>query len=158
MTSPHTRAQAAATIADLERRVAALDADAAPLRKQLANLDSTAARFRNTLAEARAELARCEEAPRVSDHAVIRYLERHHGFCFEAVRSALLTPAVIAAIDAGAESVRRGGGVLKIKGRCVTTFVAPGTAGPDNIPKQDAETIGLFSGAIGGNDCAANRR
>lgn len=41
--------------------------------------------------------------PKVSDHAVLRYLERSIGLDVDAVREAILTPFVRAAIEAGAE-------------------------------------------------------
>lgn len=61
-------------------------------------------------------------APRVSDHAVLRYLERASGMDFAAVRHKLLTPNVVAAMKAGARAVKVDGGRLIIKDDTVVTF------------------------------------
>lgn len=69
------------------------------------------------------ELNGIQKAPRVSDHAVIRYLERKHGFSFEEVRDGLLTQTVKQAMEVGASAVKVDGMTLKIRGNCVTTVV-----------------------------------
>lgn len=43
--------------------------------------------------------------PHVSDHAVLRYLERHYNFDVEGIRKEILTPERIASIKAGATSI-----------------------------------------------------
>ncbi len=43
--------------------------------------------------------------PHVTDHAVVRWLERHLGYDIEAVRRAILTPDREAAIRCGATSI-----------------------------------------------------
>ena len=67
------------------------------------------------------EMQALSKKPRVSDHAVVRFLEREYGFDFEAVRESLLTDTVIAAMDAGATSVKANGVTLRLKGKCVAT-------------------------------------
>lgn len=108
---------------DLDRRIDALVNDAKPIREQIGNID----RHLNTLRAERGEIAKrlaeMSEKPRISDHAVIRYLERKYGFDFEAIRAEMLTDPVRRAIDAGAEGVKFNGGVFKIKGRTVTTYM-----------------------------------
>jgi predicted nuclease with TOPRIM domain len=108
---------------DLERRIDALTADSAPIREQLANLDRQRDKLRNELAGVKQRIAALSEKPRVSDHAVIRYLERRFDFDFEHVRQELLTPTVLAAMDSGIEGVKALGGTLKLKGRTVVTYV-----------------------------------
>lgn len=61
--------------------------------------------------------------PRVSDHAVIRYLERKAGFTFDDVREKILTPDVIASIESGAITHSFDGMELKIRDKCVTTII-----------------------------------
>lgn len=48
-------------------------------------------------------------APRVSDHAIIRYLERKYGFTFEEVRKEILTEDRVSMIKAGAKSITHDG-------------------------------------------------
>ena len=43
--------------------------------------------------------------PKVSDHAVIRYLERRYNVDIEAIKDEMLTPQVCTAIRAGAEAI-----------------------------------------------------
>lgn len=59
----------------------------------------------------------------ISDHAVIRYLERCYGFDFEEVRDEIVTPAVRAAGNMGAACVKVAAGTFKITGRTITTFI-----------------------------------
>lgn len=110
-------------IEDLDARIEALSADAKPIREQISNIDRQLAKLRAERAEHATKLVEMKAKPRVSDHAVLRYLERKYGFTFEDVRSELLTPFVLQAMDVGAESVRMNGGTLKLKGRTVVTYV-----------------------------------
>lgn len=108
---------------DLENRIAALTSEADPIRIQLANLDRQRDKLRHQLKKVKNLITAVSEKPRVSDHAVIRYLERRYGFSFDDVRDELLTPVVVAAIDAGVDGVKMNGGILKIKGRTVVTYI-----------------------------------
>ena len=58
----------------------------------------------------------------VTDHALIRYLERHHGFDLDKYRRELMTKTVREAIRAGATSVKMKGGTLVLRGSTVVTF------------------------------------
>ena len=108
---------------DLDARIAALTSDAKPVREQVANMDRQLSKLRAEREEVAAKLRDMSAKPRVSDHAVIRYLERKYGFTFEDIRKELLTDAVRQAMDAGADGIRMNGGVLKIRGRTVVTYV-----------------------------------
>lgn len=108
---------------DLEARIDALSSESSPIRTQLANLDRQRDKLRNELASVKERIAEMSAKARISDHAVLRYLERKYGFDFENVRGEMLTPYVVAAMDAGVEGVKMNGGTLKIKGRTVTTYI-----------------------------------
>lgn len=69
------------------------------------------------------EVAKEAAEPRVSDHAVIRYLERKHGFDFDGVRAEILTPDRVAAIRAGATSIRHDGIKFVVKDGVIVTTV-----------------------------------
>lgn len=107
---------------DIERRIEALVEESRPLREQTSNIDRTKNALNAELAEVKLRLRVLTEAPSVSDHAVIRYLERKHGFCFEDIRSEMLTDTVVAAMRSGVESVKALGGTMVIKGMKVVTF------------------------------------
>lgn len=62
--------------------------------------------------------------PVISDHAVIRYLERQHDFDFRKLKESLLTNAVKLGIRMGARSVKCDGGKFMIRGNKVTTFIS----------------------------------
>lgn len=61
--------------------------------------------------------------PVVTDHALIRYIERVLGYDLEAVKALILTPDRIKMIEAGAMDIRGDGYVLKIKNGTVITVI-----------------------------------
>jgi len=69
------------------------------------------------------KLAIANTKPRVSDHAVIRYLERIHGFNFEDQRKELLSNEVIEAMKVGVKTIKRDGYSLVLKGNVVVTIL-----------------------------------
>lgn len=61
--------------------------------------------------------------PQISDHAVIRFLERKYNFEFESLKAELLTETMKLAIRMGAASVKSNGGRFMIRGHKATTFI-----------------------------------
>ena len=59
----------------------------------------------------------------VTDHALIRYLERKHGFVFDDYRAEILTDTVKQAIELGATSIKVGGIDMKVSNKKITTVV-----------------------------------
>lgn len=109
---------------DLERRVAALVADKKPLQKQLSNINRTIGQLNAKRSELNDEARILNQKPKVSDHAVVRYLERKHGFDFETVRKDMLTDTVRTAMISGCDGATYDGGVVKIKDKTIVTFVS----------------------------------
>jgi len=66
-------------------------------------------------------MAKSRKPPQVSDHAVLRYLQRVKGLDVDAVREEILTPAVHAAIRAGATRVSVEGVEFVVSDGVVTT-------------------------------------
>jgi hypothetical protein len=59
---------------------------------------------------------------RVTDHAVLRFLERHHGINVEAIRGMLNVPGIDIAAGFGCATVKLGDGSrLKLKGDVACT-------------------------------------
>ena len=58
---------------------------------------------------------------RVTDHAVMRYLERVKGVDFGEIRKQIMTDELARAIAAGAQTVKIGNAVYTIKNQCVIT-------------------------------------
>lgn len=63
---------------------------------------------------------------RVSEHAVLRYLERVKGIDLNAIRAEMATPAVIAAISAGARSFIAPTHTIVIEGKTIITVLDAG--------------------------------
>ncbi len=61
--------------------------------------------------------------PTVSDHALIRYMERVLGFDIEKLREEILTPDIEAAINFGAAKVKIKGIEFRISQKTITTVV-----------------------------------
>jgi len=59
----------------------------------------------------------------VSDHAVLRYLERRYKTDVEAIRQEILTPCRVAAIKAGASQITVAGLTFKISDGVITTIL-----------------------------------
>ncbi len=61
----------------------------------------------------------------ITDHAIIRYLERVKGFNIEAIKREMMSPGVEVAVEFGCETVRLGNGArLKLRGSVVQTVLA----------------------------------
>lgn len=56
-----------------------------------------------------AKIRICEKAPKVSDHAVLRYLERHKNIDIDGIRNDLLTKDVKAAMKLGVKNYKTSG-------------------------------------------------
>jgi hypothetical protein len=58
----------------------------------------------------------------VTDHAVLRYLERHHGIDVEAIRTSMNVHGIDVAAEFGCATVKLGNGVrLKLRGDVACT-------------------------------------
>jgi hypothetical protein len=67
--------------------------------------------------------AEAERQPAISDHALLRYMERKMGFDIEALKGQLLTKERIAAINAGASKIKVDGVEFCIRNKVITTVV-----------------------------------
>ena len=59
----------------------------------------------------------------VTDHAVLRFLQRHHGVDVEGIRKALTVGAIDKAAAFGCGSIKLGKGHLRLTGNIVSTYV-----------------------------------
>lgn len=59
----------------------------------------------------------------VSDHALIRYLERKYGFNFQQYRDEILTPDRVSAIQAGAQTITANGIKMKVDKNTIVTVL-----------------------------------
>lgn len=134
-----TRAELEIERADLTGKLGTITADIASIKAEMAarlgSVEGEAQRIRSRLGQIDTELRRREAndamVPTISDHALLRYIERIHGVDVEAMKAALLTDTVVLAIKSGATAVNSPAGTMVIKGSTVVTFL-----GPDMRPKR----------------------
>lgn len=63
------------------------------------------------------------ENPTLSDHALVRYLERAKGFDLNVFREEVLTKENISAINAGAQTIKVNGVKFKVSGKVIVTTI-----------------------------------
>ena len=61
--------------------------------------------------------------PKVSDHAVLRYLQRKYNLDIEGLRKEILSDAVIGAINAGANAISVNNIRFTVKNKVITTSI-----------------------------------
>ena len=109
-------------IASIQQQLDKVAFASKPVRDQLSQLDKESARLKAERKRLEELLDAITDGIEVSDHALVRYLERRLGHDFDAIRKEMITPGVRAAVNVGAEGVKAHGGTFKIKGRTITTF------------------------------------
>jgi len=117
--SPHNR------LAEIEARLFELAEEAKILRGQIGANDKERAILVAEKKSIEDHIRESHEQVIVSDHAVVRYLERKYGFDVDEVRREILTPQVKNAVNVGAAGIKVHGGTFKIAGRTITTFIVP---------------------------------
>jgi hypothetical protein len=114
--------------AKLSRAEAAVETIKAEMAKRLEDVVAAVQQHRSSLGEVEAEIWRREArdaiVPSISDHALLRYIERVHGVDVDALKADLLTDQLVTAIKAGASGLKTAEGTFVIKGAVVVTFLA----------------------------------
>lgn len=113
---------------ELQVEISRLKRELADIGEQQSDLARQTSKARKRLNAAELEMEALDKPPaktlpRVSDHAVIRYLERVYGFDFEKHRKELLTEGVVAAMSAGAKRIKYKDFALVLEGNTVVTVV-----------------------------------
>jgi len=101
------------------------------LTKEISNAKDSVSMWQRTLSnlEKRQAAVIQELAPKndgsvgISDHALVRYMERGLGFNLDDIRSQILTSDRISAIRAGANSIKVGGIKFLVRDGTITTAV-----------------------------------
>jgi hypothetical protein len=131
---PHrTRTELEALATDARDKLGRVDADIEAIKSEMASrlsgLNDEAQKLRTQLGQVNSEIARREArdamVPTISDHALLRYIARVHGIDTDAMKAALLTEKLVAAIMGGATGMRTPDGTFVINGSTVVTFLAP---------------------------------
>lgn len=95
------------------KAMSALDSKSAQLTKKLATLTETQATLRAGVV--------------ISDHALVRWLERHYGMDLEPYRQEMAS-MLVQAVAFGASGLKTAHGVFKIRDGVVTTYIKLGSA------------------------------
>ncbi len=97
------------------RNMAAIERDMADLRKRLEGVRDVISRR-----------TKPAPAPKVSDHALLRFIERVHGVDIEAIRSSIMSSRIVEAIKLGATSVTVDGVKMIVRDGVIITVVRKG--------------------------------
>lgn len=89
------------------------------LRNKLSNVQKEVVRLEKEIARKK-ELTK---KPNVTDHALLRFLERKLEINLDVARSGLLTDDVISAMRVGCKSIKKDGMEIKLQGSTVTTII-----------------------------------
>lgn len=100
----------------LKNKKAQLDKGWLPLRAEAREIDAK-------IKELESAIKNIKLAPRISDHAMLRYLQRKYKVDFNELRNEILTESVISAINLGASAITVDGFKLMIHDKCVTTIL-----------------------------------
>ena len=109
-----------------EMTVTQLQQESSRLESRITELDRSLADVRASFGVVRSELAkrlRPSPEPRLSEHALLRYIERVYGVDIEAVRAEVMTPAIVAALKTGATAVTVKGVKMLAKDGTIVTVV-----------------------------------
>lgn len=101
---------------ELKKRKMELDKGWIPLRDQARKVDEK-------IKERETAIRIIGLLPRVSDHAIFRYLQRKYGVDFDAIRDEILTDKVKEAIRLGASAITVDGYKYVISEGCITTIL-----------------------------------
>lgn len=104
-----------ALIADLQKREASCRADADSYKASIADLQKRASAIERDAA-GRAN-------PQLSDHALVRYMERKHGLNLDRFREEIMTESTIGAIRAGCKAVSVDGVRFVVKDGVIVTVL-----------------------------------
>jgi hypothetical protein len=139
-----TRSELARRRADLVGKLSRIEAEIASVKAEMAarleGAQGEAQKLRSEIGQIDAEVSRREAldaiVPTISDHALLRFIERVHGVDVEALKADLLTDAVVLAIKSGATGVKTQHGTFVIKGSTVVTFKTPDMDQPKRAPRD----------------------
>ncbi len=110
---------------DLDSKLARLNSQVTGLRIEIQNFTHEASAIDNELRRRSIPV----QEPRLSDHAILRYIERAFNIDIDAIKERIMTPDVVQAIKNGASAVTVEGIKFKIKDNAIITAFAP------DIPK-----------------------
>ena len=109
-----------------EMTVTQLEIESSRLESRISEIERSLADLKANFGTVRSELAkrlRPSPEPRMSEHALLRYIERVYGVDVEVVRAEVMTPAIVAALKTGATAVTVKGVKMLAKDGTIVTVV-----------------------------------
>lgn len=133
-----------AKLANVTTEIAAIQSE---MSARLSGFWAEEQRLRTTLGQVTGEIARREAmdavVPTITDHALLRYMERVHGIDVSKLKAELLSDALVSAIKAGATAMQTPEGTFVINGASVTTFLSKEMR-PKRKTKRGLREVGDF--------------
>lgn len=123
----------------LNHEVAALKAERAEIDTRIRMLERERS---DILTEVAKRVRRMEMQPQVSDHALVRFIERVHGIDLSSIKAHILTPRIVESVRAGASAVVVDGVKFIVRGGVLVTVVTNDK--PKNRPPRYREVDGEF--------------
>ena len=107
------------TVTQLQHESSRLESSISELERSLADLKAEFGAVRQTLA---ARLRPSPE-PRISEHALLRFIERVYGVDVDAVRASIMTPGIVSALKSGVTGITVQGVKMVCKEGVIVTVV-----------------------------------
>jgi hypothetical protein len=124
--------------------VSGLQQESERLERLLGETETAIGDLRARLGQVRVELQRRlrpSPEPRVSDHALLRYIERVYGVDVDAARSEIMTPAIVTALKSGASAVTVKGIRMVAKEGVIVTVTTDAMKNGGKAKRQRAHEV-----------------
>lgn len=106
---------------ELERELQDISKSIPDLKQAVSFSQSNLSKAEKRLTKLTAILNTAAIGPTVSDHAVLRYLERKFNLDINGIRDEILTPNAKTAIEQGATAIKSGGMEFRVRNKTITT-------------------------------------
>lgn len=129
--------------------ISELEMESSRLQLLLGQHETTIADARAQIAAVRVELDRRRRGaaePRISDHAILRFIERSMGIDVASIKKRLLSDAVKDAIRSGASAVVVDGVRLRVADNVIVTVIEPPAA--KKMPKRSKDEAPSVAGGL----------
>ena len=110
-------------IAQYNRDLTKINSEKTRINDELSQLNVKASELKLLRDKAIAEIQQANVKVTVSDHAIIRYIERVMALDIESIRKRILTDTVCQAVKLGAKSVKTADATFVVSGNVIVTVV-----------------------------------
>jgi len=150
-------------VSDISKKIAALETEMSQHKATFASMwagyEKEKSSLSSKLGQYQSEVSKRESRdniePTITDHALLRYIERVHGIDVEAMKSWLLNDAVKSAVVSGAASCIQDGLKFVIKGSSVVTVVPTKLRNPKRFQSKRPPELDEISEGIAEYEAAS---